>query len=78
MLTQFTDQQTEHYLTEILAQENVSSDELIKNLIYDRWCVLQTELPEPLPEAPKRKSSKQAIAEFVRKKNSRPVRASVD
>ena len=74
MLTQFTDQQTEHYLTEILAQENVSSDELIKNLIYDRWCVLQAEQPE----APKRKNSKQAIAEFVRKKNSRPVRALVD
>ena len=74
MLTQFIDQQTEHYLSEILAQENVSSDELIKNLIYDRWRVLQTEQPE----APKRKNSKQAIAEFVRRKNSRPVRALVD
>ncbi len=72
MLTQFIDQQTEYYLTEILAQENVSSDELIKNLIYDRWCNLQPELPEP----PKRKNSKQAIAEFVRKKNSRPVKNS--
>ena len=70
MLTQFIDQQTEHYLTEILAQENLSSDELIKNLIYDRWRTLQAELPEP----PKRKNSKQAIAEFVRRKNSRPIK----
>ena len=70
MLTQFIDQQTEHYLTEILAQENLSSDELIKNLIYDRWRTLQSESPEP----PKRKNSKQTIAEFVRKKNSRPVK----
>jgi hypothetical protein len=69
MLTQLFDQQTERYLSEILAQEKISSDELLKTLIHDRWQSLQTELPN----VPKRKHSKQTIAEFVRKKNSRPV-----
>lgn len=69
MVTQFFDRQTERYLNEILAQENISSDELIKNLIHDRWQALRAELPE----SPKRKHTKQTIAEFVRKKNSRPV-----
>jgi hypothetical protein len=68
-LTQKLDQQTEQYLTEILVRENMTSDELIKALIHDRWLSLQAELPEP----PKRKTQKQAIAEYVRKKYARPI-----
>jgi hypothetical protein len=69
MLTQEFDQQTERYLTEILSHENTTSDELLKSMIHDRWLLLQSELP-PLP---KRRSHKQTIAEFIRKKYAQPV-----
>lgn len=69
MLTQALDHQTEQYLTDILAQEEMTSDELIKNLIRDRWLSLNAEFPE----LPKRKNPKQAIADYVRKKSTRPA-----
>jgi hypothetical protein len=40
MLTQGLDQETEKFLAEILAQEKTTTDELIKNLIRDRWLSL--------------------------------------
>lgn len=41
MLTQELDQETELYLADILAQEQTTSDELIRNLIRDRWLTLR-------------------------------------
>ena len=34
------DQETETYLAEILANENITSEELLKQLIYERWQAL--------------------------------------
>lgn len=87
MLTKELDRETEQLLAEILEQENTTSDELIKNLIRDRWLSLNQQSAEPslhLPEiveqelmsnlgqAPaKQKNSKQTIAEFIRRKRYR-------
>jgi len=86
MLTQGLDRETEQLLAEILEQENTTSDELIKNLIRDRWLSLNQqsiELPLNLPEvmqeelknvgqvSTKQKNSKQTIAEFIRRKRYR-------
>ncbi|MFM7427814.1 MAG: hypothetical protein ACKO7W_22920 [Elainella sp.] len=40
MLTQEFDRETTRYLSDILAQENTTRDELIRNLIRDRWLML--------------------------------------
>jgi hypothetical protein len=40
MLTKGLDKETEKLLAEILEQEKTTSDELIKNLIRDRWMSL--------------------------------------
>lgn len=55
MLTKGLDQETEQLLAEILEQENTTSDELIRNLIRDRWLSLNRQsaellirLPEPV------------------------------
>jgi hypothetical protein len=94
MLTKELDRETEQLLAEILEQEQVTSDELIRTLIRDRWLSLRNpaiELPirtadsfypsgypganhtEPtLPpvtsNTPPRQTSKQAIAEFLKRK----------
>lgn len=31
------DRQTENYLTEIISKENITSEELLKKLIYEHW-----------------------------------------
>ncbi len=41
MLSINLDQETESYLAEIIAKENISSEELLKELIYQRWQTLQ-------------------------------------
>jgi hypothetical protein len=112
MLTQEFDRETTRYLSDILAQENTTRDELIRNLIRDRWLLLhqhgriasrgqtnptQTELsssPDPSesqnfetsePESPltqarwlglaaaahRPKNAKQALADFVKRRNQR-------
>lgn len=76
LATQALDRETEQYLIEILAQENVTTDELIKTLIRDRWLSLQEQsLASPqsfnqnLSSEPcKQKNQKQAIADFLKKK----------
>jgi hypothetical protein len=73
MMTQELDQQTVQYLSDILVHENTTHDELIKAMIHDRWMSLQAELPSP----PKRRNSKQTIAEFVRKKAAQPINREV-
>jgi hypothetical protein len=86
MLTKELDQETEQLLAEILEQENTTSDELIRTMIRDRWLALnkqsvelslnlpepaQPELKDPASFQVKQKSSKQTIAEFIRRKRHR-------
>ncbi len=40
MLTKGLDQETEQLLADILQQENITTDELIRTLIRDRWLTL--------------------------------------
>ncbi|CAO5051476.1 hypothetical protein MiTs_02295 [Microcystis aeruginosa NIES-2521] len=37
MLSINLDRETENYLAEIISEENISSDELLKKLIYEHW-----------------------------------------
>lgn len=78
MLTQELDRETERYLADILAYQNMTSDELIRQLIRDRWLTLQQvptsiNVVESSPELPKPKNQKQQIADFVRRKYQRTV-----
>lgn len=81
MLTQALDRETERYLSDILTQQNTTSDELIRQLIRDHWLSLQQsrELVQPKSGAetptdiPRPKNQKQLIAEFVKKKVQRAV-----
>jgi hypothetical protein len=76
LATQALDRETEQYLTEILAQENTTTDELIKTLIRDRWLSLQEQAlvspdsfqKQPSFELPKQRNQKQAIVEFLKRK----------
>lgn len=63
MLTKGLDWETEQLLAEILERENTTSDELIKNLIRDRWLSLNKqslELPINLLEPMQAELNKQA------------------
>lgn len=54
MLTKELDRETERLLAEILEQENTTSEELIRNLIRDRWHSLNQQavkMPLNLPES---------------------------
>lgn len=80
MLTQEFDHETERYLADILAYQNITSDELIRQLIHDRWLTLQQPLVSPPGDAaegksnlPKQKNQKQQIAEFVKRKYQRSL-----
>jgi hypothetical protein len=81
MLTQTLDRETERYLSDILTQQNTTSDELIRQLIRERWLSLQhsRELVEPKSvvatptDTPRPKNQKQLIAEFVKKKVQRAL-----
>lgn len=78
MLTQELDRETKRYLADILAQENTTSDVLIRELIRDRWLSLRhRDLAEPVQSdfgtstasLHKPRNQKQTIADFVRRKN---------
>lgn len=81
MLTQELDHETERYLADILAQQNITSDALIRELIRDRWLSLRhSTLTEPQPSLAasttssnvllhRPRSQKETIADFVRRKN---------
>lgn len=71
MLTQELDRETERYLADILAQEKTTSDELIRQLIRDRWLSLRQEADSLKTAKPK--NTKQMIADFVRKKSYRAL-----
>ena len=44
MLSINLDRETESYLAEIIAQENSTSEELLKKLIYQHWQTLKQEV----------------------------------
>lgn len=80
MTTRNLDQETERLLTEILGKENTTRDELIKNLIRDRWDLLQQSSKNSQPdgdpvaenELPTRpRNHRQTIAQFIRCKRFR-------
>ena len=48
MLSLVLDSESEQYLVEILAQEKITSDDLIKCLLRDRWQSLQPQSKEHL------------------------------
>ena len=81
MLTRELDYETEQLLVEILQRENVTSQELIRSLIRDRWLALhqasvELSLPKvsdsstqfPSTSVAKPRNGKQIIADFIRKK----------
>lgn len=78
MLTQELDRETERYLADILAEQNITSDALIRELIRDRWLSLRhSHLAEPqsdlglstAAQLHRPRNQKQTIADFVRRKN---------
>jgi hypothetical protein len=78
MLTQELDYETERYLADILAQQNITSDALIRELIRDRWLSLRHSNPtepqlelgsSPATQLHRPRNQKQTIADFVRRKN---------
>jgi hypothetical protein len=78
MLTQELDRETEQYLADILAQQKISSDALIRELIRDRWLALRQIEPteaqlnldaSTATQLHRPRNQKQTIADFVRRKN---------
>ncbi|MFO0047466.1 MAG: hypothetical protein ACK54E_02945 [Pseudanabaena sp.] len=75
MLSINLDRQTENYLAEIIAQENSTSEELLKKLIYQHWQTLKPRqtlaqrrgghpknlLQDADPDASLRENSKQIV-----------------
>jgi hypothetical protein len=45
MLNITLDAESAEYLTKILTQEDITSDELVKQLLHDRWLALQQTRP---------------------------------
>ena len=84
MLNIELDQETEACLVEILAKEKITSDELIKRLVKERWLSLQPRQtivqrrgghPEHLlenapPGLSERANRKQAISNYLENKHS--------
>jgi 5'(3')-deoxyribonucleotidase len=73
------DQETETYLAEIITQENTTSEELLKKLIYQHWQIIKPRqtlaqrrgkhpenlLQDAAPDLSLRGNRKQAIAEHI-------------
>ena len=85
MLSINLDRETENYLAEIIAQENISSEELLKKLIYEHWRALQPHqtlaqrrgghpqhlLQDANPDLSLRENRKKSVAEYIQKKSSK-------
>ena len=85
MLSINLDRETENYLAEIIAQENISSEELLKKLIYEHWRALQPRqtlaqrrgghpqhlLQDANPDLSLRENRKKSVAEYIQKKSSK-------
>ena len=79
MLSINLDRETESYLAEIIAQENSTSEELLKKLIYQHWQTLKPRqtlaqrrgghpknlLQDAAPDASLRENRKKAILEHI-------------
>jgi len=79
MLSINLDRETENYLTVIIAEENITSEELLKKLIYEHWQNLKPrktllqrrgEHPRYLlenapPDLSLRENRKKVVAEYI-------------
>jgi hypothetical protein len=85
MLTVRLDPETEQQLAEILAhEEDVNRSDLVKRLIRERWLTLNLDIPfvkrrgghpqhlllDASPDLSERSNRKQAIAEYLKQRNS--------
>ena len=83
MLSIQLNRETEAYLAEIIAKEKITSEELLKQLIYDRWQALQKSqtiverrgghpnhlLQDAPPDLSLRENRKRAVAEYIKKRH---------
>ena len=79
------DRETEAYLAEIIAQENSTSEELLKKLIYQHWQTLKPRqtlaqrrgghpknlLQDAAPDASLRENRKQIILEHIQNRHQK-------
>lgn len=85
MLSINLDQETESYLAEIIAQENSTSEELLKRLIHQYWQTLKPRqtiaqrrgghptnlLQDAAPNMSLRENRKQAILEHIQNRHQK-------
>ncbi len=85
MLSINLDRETESYLAEIIAQENSTSEELLKKLIYQHWQTLKPRqtlaqrrgghpknlLQDAVPDASLRENRKQIILEHIQNRHQK-------
>ena len=85
MLSINLDRETESYLAEIIAQENSSSKELLKKLIYQHWQILKPRqtlaqrrgghpknlLQDAAPDASLHENRKQIILEHIQNRHQK-------
>ena len=85
MLSVNLDRETESYLAEIIAQENIPSEELLKKLIYQHWQTLKPRqtlaqrlgrhpqhlLQDASPDLSLRENRKKSVAEYIQKSNQK-------
>lgn len=83
MLSINLDRETENYLTDIIAEENITSEELLKKLIYEHWQNLKPrktllqrrgEHPRYLlentpPDLSLRENRKKVVAEYIQERH---------
>ncbi|WP_107666676.1 hypothetical protein [Cyanothece sp. BG0011] len=83
MLSINLDKETETYLVEIISKENITSEELLKQLIYQHWQSLQTPqtlaqrrgghpqhlLQDASPDLSLRENRKNAVANHIKNRN---------
>ncbi|MFM8298348.1 MAG: hypothetical protein ACKN9A_08070 [Microcystis aeruginosa] len=79
MLSINLDRETENYLADIISEENISSEELLKKLIYEHWQSLKLRknllqrrgshpqhlLENAPPDLSLRENRKKVVAEYI-------------
>ncbi len=85
MLSINLDRETESYLSEIIAQDNITSEELLKQLIYQHWQTLKPRqtlaqrrgghpehlLQDAAPDLSLRENRKKSVAEYIQKSHQK-------
>ncbi|AFZ56653.1 hypothetical protein H6G54_00290 [Anabaena cylindrica FACHB-243] len=85
MLSINLDQETESYLAEIITQENITSEELLKKLIYQHWQTLKPRqtlaqrrgshpkylLQDASPDLSLRENRKRTVAEYIQNRHQK-------